>query len=132
MDEQKIISDYARYFEPLKKMGEVPLPVTPTIENLGVSKAQLQSGYKQMKEEHFDGSFIDFLCLVSLRFVVWNGRSNPVDFILKHHDRYSWDVPNMLRLVIKKPEYFFKFANMKPDKIAFTTLTGLWFDLYHK
>jgi hypothetical protein len=128
MKPEKILADYARYYVVLQKMGETPLSETPTIESLGVSKAQLQSAYKDIKETRFDGSFIDYLCLVSLRYVVFSVGAE----IFENEEKYKSDISNFLRLVIRKPDIFFKEAGIKTDKNFFTKLAGLYYEYYHK
>jgi hypothetical protein len=136
MDKQKVMADYARYYMPLQLMGRIHLSKNPTIDELQVSKAQLQSGYKEIKETNFDGSFTDFLCLVSLRFVIVDSKSEKldevVDYILNNWEKIPAESLNLLRLMMRYPMYFFNELRVKPDKNAFTKLSGLWFENYQK
>lgn len=136
MDKQKILADYARYYTPLQLMGRIHISKTPTIEELQVTKAQMQSGYKDMKAMEFEGGFVDFLCLVSMRFVLADAKSEKldevVDYILETWEKIPAETFNLLRILMKYPMYFFNELGAKPDKNAFTRLAGLYFEIYQK
>ena len=137
-NDKKIVADYGRYYEPLQELAKIPLFRTPTIQMVRASKAQLKSGYKEIKETNFDGSFIDYLCLISMRFVIYNSKKTILaefmDYIAENWDETAEEFYNALRLIIKRPEYFYNEFGIKlnpnTDNESFNKLADLYFEIY--
>jgi hypothetical protein len=123
MDNQKVLSDYARYYNVLQEMGRIKLSKKVIQKDLTIPKGCHQSGYKDIRENEFDGSFIDFLCLVSLRFLLFTGGLDAL-----FGDKYPEDIVNSLRLIMKKPNLIFEELSIKSDKKMFLGLAELFFE----
>ncbi len=71
METKIVLERYARYYDYLKKLGGYPLSESPTIEELGLTKGYIQSCYKEIKEVGFEGNLVDYLCLISTEFILY-------------------------------------------------------------
>jgi len=90
-----------------------------------------------MKAEQFDGNIIDYFCVISLEFLLFqiNPRKENLDAkqvadrILK--SEWKSDVRNALRIFLKNPYYLFGTLKDKRKfaKEAFTMLSSEWFSM---
>jgi hypothetical protein len=129
MEESELIKRYAYYLDWLRKLGAVPLSRVPTLDDVQPSRGVVQAGYKQMKEEGFEGSLLDYLCWVSARFVEYfAGKSGKTltEFVLTSFDAYKEDCTNLLRLLMKNPNL------IVTNRDDFIKLADLWYSLITK
>jgi len=137
MESKKVLERYGYYLNSLEKIAKTDLLKTPTIESIGVGGSEVQRAYKEIKAEQFDGNIIDYLCLISLEFLLFQinpGKENldakqVADRIVK--SEWKNDVRNALRLFIKNPYYLFGNLSDKRKftKEAFNILSSAWFSM---
>ena len=122
MDAAKFIEKYGVYYHAIRKLSEMPLTHTVTIEELAIPKALVQRAYKEMKKEEFDSNLIDYFCYVSTQVVVIGAKEALKDKLEqkgKKTDRLVTEISavltleanrhnviNLLRLYRKNPFYF--------------------------
>ena len=107
MDRKFILNRYAHYYEYLQTLGKIPLTEAVIIEHLNPSRGLLQSCYKEMKEQNFNGNLIDYLCWISVQYIIDRaGNISLAGYIRNNYDSIKEDANNLLRLVSKKPELF--------------------------
>jgi hypothetical protein len=124
MDEAAIIRNYGYYFNSLKKLGSIPLCQTPTLKDITPSRGIIQAAYKQIKEQKFEGSLLDYLCWVSAMhinlFAAKSGKTL-ANFVEIYYDSWPEDCNNLFRLMLKNPRYV---ADNEEDFIG---LARMWF-----
>lgn len=133
MDAKTVMSRYGKYAEMLEKLGKIALWINPTIEQMGLTRQEIQVIYRDLKKEE-DIGIVEFLCRISTDFLIWNARSEDAvevaDFILQNSAKYETDTLNLLRLMLKDPYYFLK--DLSGDhKQAIIKLFEVWFE-YHR
>lgn len=122
MDAAKVIEKYGVYYHPIRKLSELPLTHTVTIEELTIPKALIQRAYKEMKKEEFDSNLIDYFSYVSTQVVIIGAKEALKDKLEKKTDETNrlitevsavltleankHNVINLLRLYRKNPFYF--------------------------
>jgi hypothetical protein len=115
MQTGEMLEKYGRYYEILQRLGTFPLRETPTIEELNISKAMIQSGYRDMKEAGFTGNLLDFFCWISTLYMVHLGMTSTpkswgayriLHFIQEKVNTFQADMLNLLRLFNKDPQHF--------------------------
>lgn len=119
---------YGEFYDAIIKLGEYPLGVSPKLSWLKVSNSQVQSSFRDIKQEKFNGTIIDYLCLVSTRYLILMAGGNPDKIFNKD---MPTDLKNMLRLAMKNPDYLFVELDMEPDDEFFTKVAKIWFGLYY-
>ena len=148
METRVVLERYAKYYNYLQILGQIKLDVTPTIQDLGLSKGAIQSGYKEISEMNFKGNLIDYLCYIStLHVVITTKKFLPEDvnfgracqYVVKDMYRHStFDVNNLLRLVVRNPKYLYNLfgdVSVTNDVITqklsgFDALFELWLFKY--
>lgn len=135
MESKKVLERYGYYLEYLERIAQTDLLKAPTIESIGLGGSVVQRAYKEMKAEQFDGNIIDYLCLISLEFLLFQinpGKENldarqAAERIIK--SEWKNDVRNALRIFIKNPFCLFGLLKDKRKftKEAFTLLSNEWF-----
>jgi|GEM_PF-2080010 len=122
MDAAKVIEKYGVYYHPIRKLSELPLTHSVTIEELTVPRALIQRAYKEMKKEEFDSNLIDYFCYVSTQVVIIGAKEALKDKLAKKTDETErlimetsailtleanrHNVVNLLRLYRRNPFYF--------------------------
>jgi hypothetical protein len=135
METKKVLERYGYYLDALQRIAQTGLLKSPTIESIGVSGSLVQRAYKEIKAEQFEGNIIDYLCLISLEFVLFQINPEKGDLDAKEvAERIvicAWkdDVRNGLRIFMKNPYYLFGALRDKRQfvKEAFTILANEWF-----
>lgn len=130
-----MLERYGYYLPVLERIAKMELLDTPTIELVGAGGSLVQRAYKEIKAEGFDGNIIDYLCVVSLEFLLFQinpGKENlDAKQVAERIVKSEWkdDVRNALRIFMKNPYHLFgtladkrKFA-----KEAFAILSNEWF-----
>lgn len=146
MEIRKLMDRYGRYYESLQRLGSIPLSEYPTIACLALRKGVIQRGYKEMKEESFKGNLIDYLCLISTEYVVYEYNKFVKDpcltpfasFILEIYANESLDINNLMRLAMRHPKYLYDLIGSGkndektlPSKIeTFKPIYELWLRQY--
>jgi len=147
MKTKKVLELYAKYYDFLQRLGIILLSETTTIKELGLSKGVIQSGYKEMKELHFRGNLIDYLCLVSTEYMVLQYNKfykkpsfrSFAEFIVESYQTSDHeDIVNLIRLAMKNPKYLYDlFGSNEVDEKAvkskmsgFKIIYGLWLEEY--
>jgi|GEM_PF-5547159 len=107
MDERTVIVLYAKFYDLVKRLGNLPWE-NPTIDTLFEGrKSLMQYAYKQMKEDKFPGSVIDYVGWISTQFFLHQIRiQNPQRFslleiptlLVENFSFYLEEVKNCLRL----------------------------------
>ncbi len=134
MDAKTIMSRYGKYADMLEKLGKVALWINPTIEQMGLTRPEIQVLYRDLKKEDEGIGIVDFLCRVSTDFLKWNARSESAfevtNFIVENSPKYETDTINLIRLLLKDP-YYFLDGLTGDHKQAIMRLFEIWFD-YHQ
>jgi hypothetical protein len=130
----EILATYGKYYDSLQKLGAFPLSRSPELGELNLSKAILQAAYREIRGSDFQGSLVDYLCFVSTWYMAWSSKANNASelavFLRDKFPEFEADARNLLRLLLRNPNYLFTILGEVPDKAAFTELAGMWFDLY--
>jgi hypothetical protein len=82
MDKRKALERYLYYEIALNNLGNMPLFINPTIDELNIPKSMVQTAYRDIKEIKFQGGVIDYLCFISNNYVLiqWEDRVKYVIF----------------------------------------------------
>lgn len=134
MDTGAILATYGKYYDVLQVLGAFRLSDEPEISDLRISKALLQSAYREIRASKFGGSLVDYLCLVSTNYLGLISKANDCDefavFLTKDTENQK-DVRNFLRFFVKRPEHLFELFKQTGNKReTFLVLSGMWFDQY--
>lgn len=170
METKNIMLRYGIHYEAIKRIGSYPLSKELQLSDLGSTKKDLktmksisQRCYIDMRKDRLDVSVIDYICWVSTSYVLDRARSNLEqktpdkynDYIIRNYDSFREEANNLLRLFIKKPEFYFNWihqdnenngintkstfgVNSKDsilyydDLRSFKNLAGFWFILRQK
>lgn len=135
MESRKVLERYGYYLEGLERIANTGLLKSPTIESIGASGSFVQKAYKEIKAEQFDGNIIDYLCVISLEFVLFQINPEKANLdakeVAERIVKCSWknDVRNTLRIFMKNPYYLFGTLKDKRKftKEAFIILSNEWF-----
>ena len=110
MENKDVLKKYGKYADILDRVGKLPLWKTPTLDDMRLSKAEIQMTYRELKGEGFHGTVLDYLCTVSTDFLVWMAKNRSGEkvarFIIDNYPEYETDTVNFLRLLFKKPWHF--------------------------
>lgn len=110
---------YGRYYEYLQKLGSYKRDASPKATKLKISKAATQSAYAEMTKMNFNGSIVEYLCLISTYHLVFDikklGMSGPIELqdygkgLIQsfHSPMLEPDANNTLRLFMRDPNFFF-------------------------
>lgn len=110
-DTKKWLGLYAKYYDILRRLADLPLDGTPTMEELGLSKTEISSLYRDMYREGFKGTIVDFLGLISTHYLVLEWVKEVVDKENREWGK-NWrkvllrnenDTKNLMRLFGKSP-----------------------------
>ncbi|MHC1743944.1 MAG: hypothetical protein AB9873_13050 [Syntrophobacteraceae bacterium] len=126
MEESELIKRYAYYLDWLRKLGSIPLSRVPTLDDVQPSRGVVQAGYKQMKDDGFSGSLLDYLCWVSASFIGYLAKKSGqgiAEFVASNIGAYEEDCTNLLRLVMKNPK------GIVTNREDFIKLAVLWYTL---
>jgi len=146
MEKNEISIRYGTHYHAIKRIGNYPLSRNLQLTDLGEGedkeklkemKAITQKCYSDKKSDKFDNeiSVIDYLCIISLFHLVENLSvidRNPekiVRNIIKNYEINKEETNNLLRIVIKRPEFFFKVFKTKNIEL-YKELVGFWCNLY--
>lgn len=129
---------YSCYIDEMRKLGEFPLWKNVKIDDLNPSRGAVQRAYKEIKEEKFEGSLIDYICWVSMLIIVFFScqginKNSKLTGSVKRRIRQSMSVfsnmfpvyiKNALRLYLKSRDYLDKTieigcSNMTEDTKMF-------------
>ena len=128
MDRKYILNRYAHYYEYLQALGKIPLTVTAVIEHLKPNRGLLQSCYKEMREQEFNGNLIDYLCWISSQYLLDMAQRSIPDgrymaYLKNNYGSIKEDANNLLRLASKRPELFVDWGDTKE-------ILMMWHDNY--
>lgn len=146
MEKNEISIRYGTHYHAIKRIGNYPLSRYLQLTDLGEGddkeklkemKAITQKCYSDIKKDDLgsDISVIDYLCIISLFHLVENLSvidRNPekiVRNIIKNYEINKEETNNLLRIVIKRPEFFFKVFKTKNIEL-YKELVGFWCNLY--
>jgi hypothetical protein len=146
MEKNEISIRYGTHYHAIKRIGNYSLSRNLQLTDLGEGedkeklkemKAITQKCYSDKKNDKFgdDISVIDYLCIISLFHLVENLSvidRNPekmVRNIIKNYEINKEETNNLLRIVIKRPEFFFKVFKTKNIEL-YKELVGFWCNLY--
>jgi len=140
MDAKTLLHKYAYYYDYLQKLGVIELSDSPTLDDIEPSRGLVQAGYKDVKAVDFDGNLVDYLCFVSMQYLVHQVLATNKEIkdclgvanaICQLHSSFPADLANFLRLAMKKPNIFFDLLPFKEkQREAFAVISGYWFELY--
>ena len=122
MESGKIYERHTRFQEALTKLATFPLSENPTLAELRLSKAIIQASYRDMKNEDFKGSLVDFWAYVSMLYLLemfnkFKTLSPEVSF--KEFCKVEpINTKNMMRLVFSNPEYLIESESYRQIGIA--------------
>lgn len=112
----EILSKWDKYSGILQKLGEIHSWKMPSLDDLRLSRKEIQAGYREMKAEEeqkkteFDGSLVDYFSVISLRYVMWSAKTKKgkelEKYFLENGESLSPDMINALRLLVKDPQLF--------------------------
>lgn len=107
MDRKAIFETYGKYYDVIHEIGKYPLLDFPTVGKVFKNKSLIQSVYKDMKAIRFRGTAIEFVCWLSMVFVV-DSLKKDADFgndllkwslmIIDNYKKYLPDSKNLVRL----------------------------------
>jgi hypothetical protein len=128
MERKYILNRYAHYYEYLQILGKIPLTMTVVIEHLNPNRGLLQSCYKEIKEQNFNGNLIDYLCWISAQYLLdMAQKSIPdgryIEYLKNNYASIKEDANNLLRLANKRPELFIEWGDTR-------NLLMMWHDNY--
>jgi hypothetical protein len=144
MESKKILGRYEYYSDALGKIAKMELLKIPTIELIGASGSLVQRAYNEIKElkktENFDGNIIDYLCVISLEFVLFQINPSKENLnakqVAERIIKCEWkdDVRNALRIFMKNPYQLFETLSDKRkfSKEAFNILSNEWFSIVNR
>lgn len=133
MEQKEALDRYSHYYDYLQKLGKAALYSNVTIEYIEPSRGLIQSVYKEIKKHKFNGNLVDYLCWISMQYVLWQAKHSIknlhssrqyAEIIIKNFEMLQPDTLNLLRLFNKRPEYLFDwiYANDKDNKIKHTII----------
>lgn len=132
----EVMKIYDVFHAVLQTLGSFSPSHEVSLDDVDMPRKLLSSAYNTYRETDFDGSMIDYLCLISTQYLVRISRAETaadfVRFVANNLPRYREDVKNMLRLLLKNHDYLFSALSAPPDKGAFCQLAGIWFDIYRE
>ena len=107
MDKKYLMNRYAHYYDYLQTLGKIPLTTTAVIEHLNPSRGLLQSCYKEIKEQKFNGNLIEYLCWISSLYLIDRaGNEDIAEYLSNNFESLKEDANNLLRLCSRRPELF--------------------------
>jgi hypothetical protein len=119
MKDAVVAKRWGYFYQDLKKIGSLPLTVKAKFESMKYSRGTVQAGYKQMNDSEwpdgkFPGTLSDYLCLVSVFYLIMRFRQTSVNISLVDWARYvldscaenSFDVRNTIRLFRTNSNFF--------------------------
>lgn len=142
MENKDVIIRYGSHYDAIKKIGNYPLCYVLQLSDLGEPKkmkAITQRCYNDMKKDFSDFAFsvIEYLCLISALYLrnetpaTENSSEKEVKYIIKNYENKKEETRNMLRFLVRRPEFFFKVFNTKNIEL-YKELFGFWCNLYMK
>jgi hypothetical protein len=146
VETKTVLDRYAKYYDFLQRLGDSHFSETPTIKTVRITKGVVQSAYKEMKEVHFPGNLIDYLCLISTEYMVAQYKKfvkelsllSCAQFMVDGYSGDPRDINNLLRLAMKNPGFLYDLVGSdKKDKKTvqlkmdgFQLLYELWLQKY--
>ena len=134
MDRLSVLDRYSHYNKYLQKLGKFPMNKSITIEHLSPSSGLLQSGYKEMKKFKFHRNLIDYLCWISMLYILNTAKNSMpknshttkyAEYIVNNYDMFREDANNTLRLFNKNPDLLFNWIHNENDDNNQTLLGGV-------
>lgn len=106
MDRKAIFETYGKYYDVIQEVGKWPFLSFPTVEKVFKNKSLIQSVYKDMKAIEFRGTATEYICWLSMVFVI-DSLKKETDFgedflkwtllVIDNFKKYRPDSKNLLR-----------------------------------
>jgi len=106
MERKAIFEAYGKYYDVIQEIGKYPILEFPTVEKVFKNKSLIQSVYRDMKAIGFRGTAIDYICWLSMTFVIDNLKKE-ADYgenflkwticVIDNFRKYRPDSKNLLR-----------------------------------
>jgi len=112
MEKNTILEKHGYFLETAERIASFKLIKPITLEELKATRGVIQRGYREIKNDNFDGTLVDYICWIStlylFDFLKKADIKEPKTFYESIRPSLETEIRNLTRLLIKDEKYLSK------------------------
>lgn len=112
MEKSIILEKHGYYFETAERIASFKLVKPITLEELKASRGVIQRVYKEIKDEKFEGTLVDYICWISTLYLFDFLKRAEIKEQKKFYESikptFDVEIKNLTRLLIKDESFLEK------------------------